>query len=455
MDSAATERGDVAPRLGRGGARAEAHRLKGVLAAFARSSAAWMHGADFDELAARITEAIVGDDDYLMAVVGLVERGPDRAIRWVAAAGSAAGYLEGLSFSGSEDRPDGRGPLGRAVRSGAPYVMRDSAREMAFRPWRARARCFGIRSGATVPFGADGRVTGVIEVYSADRQAFGPRELDVFAKLGRELAFAVSLREDRCRLREAEDARRLAEEAARSSREELGRAARLLSIGEFASSVAHEVNQPVGAIMTNANAALRWLDRAEPDLAEVRSALQRIVRDAGRASDVIRSARAKLVRAPQAGEPLDINVVLSEALQFVRNEHGQEGVEIETHLSPGLPPVVGDRVQLQQVAVNLFVNALDAMSQVMGRRRLLSVSTGYSDADGVCVSIADTGCGFNDGDGEQVFEHFFTTKAEGLGLGLPISRSIVEAYGGVLTAAANTPHGAIFTFSIPTAPHGR
>ena len=449
MCSANTKSSGIRARLRRGDAEAELHRLNWALAAYTRSSTALMHFADFDELVARFMAAIVGEDEYLLAVVGLPSPDPQKSIRLMAGAGRATGYLKGLSYSWSEGRPEGQGPFGQAIRSGVPYVMRDVLTESAFLPWLARARSFGIRSSATVPFSSDGRVIGAVKVYSGQPDAFGDCELEVFSKLGRELAFALSVEQGRAQLRAAEAARAEAEEAARISRAELGRAARMMSIGEFASSIAHEVNQPVGAIMTNANAALRWLDKPTPDLGEVRSALQRIVRDADRTSAVIGRARAKLVKAPLAGEPLDINQVLREALLFTQGERGHEAVDIETDLDESLPSLVCDRVQLQQVAVNLFVNAMDAMRSITCRPRVLRVTSGLDAQGDVTVSVADTGCGLGQGGQKQAFEHFFTTKPDGLGLGLPISRSIIEGCGGDLTAAPNHPFGAIFTFTLP------
>lgn len=403
-----------------------------------------MNFSSFEDLAARVTEAIVGDSEYLLATIGLADQGPGKPIRMAAGAGQAIGYLQGLSYSWDEALPEGQGPAGRAVRAGAPFVMRDALEDSGFKPWLAKALSYGIRSSATVPFEHSGTVLGVIKVYSGERDAFGPRELEVFSKLGHELAFALSVEESRRRLREAE-------EAVTATRAELARAARLMAIGEFASNIAHEVNQPVSAIMTNAGAALRWLDKDKPDLDEVRIALQRIVRDAGRTSAVIGRTRAQLTKGHVVTEPLDINQVLHEALLVTQTERGRESVSVETQFDEGLPAVPADRVQMQQVAVNLIVNAMDAMREVTSRRRVLCITTRRSgDSGDVEVSVADTGHGLGGDRQHRVFEHFFTTKSEGLGLGLPISRSIIEGIGGRLSARPNSPHGAVFTFTLPT-----
>ena len=183
-------------------------RLNWALAAYARSSSALIHSSDFKELVTGVCEAIVGENDYLAATVGLVEHGPGLPVRLVAGAGLAADYLDGLTLSWSEESLVGGGPAGLAVRTNRPFLLRDTLTEPSFAPWRRRAVQFGIRSAVTIPFSYNDAPAGVLIVYAGQPDAFGPRELDVFARLSRELAFARTLEEDRAQLRAAEEARR-------------------------------------------------------------------------------------------------------------------------------------------------------------------------------------------------------------------------------------------------------
>lgn len=437
------------PRSQRAGTAGELHRLNWALAAYARSITALINFANFDELVERVTEAIVGDDEYPLAIVGVAEDTPGRPIRLVAGAGRAFDYTREQVYSWSEDLQEGQRPAGQAIRSGLPVVIRDCQEDEAFSPWLSQALRFGIRSSATAPFGLDGRVLGMIKVYASEPDAFGPRELELFSKLGHELAFAMSVDEGRSRLHAAEEAKELAQEAGRKAQADLARAARLVSITEFASSIAHEVNQPVSAIIANTNAAMRWLNRPTPDLDEVRTALERIHNDANRTGAVIARARDQLTKTPPAREPVDVNQLLREAVTLTNGGTRRIGIEVKTQLDDSLPKVIADRTLLQQVAVNLISNALDAMRAVRERPRVLSLSSRRAGAGEIAVSIADTGIGLCTDGPQKVFEHFFTTKAEGLGLGLPISRSIIEGCGGRLTAEPNRPFGAVFTFTLP------
>jgi signal transduction histidine kinase len=434
----------------------ELRRLNWALAAYARSSTALMHFTDIEQLVTNVCQAIVGDDQYPVAAVALAEDAPGRPVRIVAGAGRAAGYLDGLPLSWSDEAPEGRGPVGTAIRSairsGEPFLMRDSFSEPVFEAWRDRARRHGIRSSVTVPFCKGDRPVGVVMVYAERADAFGPQELDVFVKLGRELAFAMTVQEARDQLKASEEARSIAEQAARDSQAELMRAARLLSVGVFASSIAHEINQPVAAIMTNGDAALRWLDKQPPDTAEARAALERIILNANRASEVVRRTRGLLTKARYVRKPLDINQLLRDTLVLTENDQQRAGVRVETRLTPLLPPVLGDPGQLQQVTVNLIVNAIDAMRSVGDRPRLLTLSSRADAGLGrVWVEIADTGPGVAIPDQDRIFENFFTTKPEGIGLGLPISRSIIESHAGSMSVRASQPFGTVFEFSLPIA----
>jgi C4-dicarboxylate-specific signal transduction histidine kinase len=329
--------------------------------------------------------------------------------------------------------------------------MRDALAEAMFTPWREKAQKFGIRSSVTVPFKQDDRVIGVILVYAGRADAFGPRELELFCELGAELAFAMSVAENRARLAAAEVGRQAAEDAAREAQSDLARAGRLLSVGEFASSIAHEINQPVAAIITNGDAALRWMDRDPPDLVETRAAVTRMIRDANRAGAVIARTRGLLAKDEPNYVNLDINGVVQEVLAFTRGEQRRAKVSVLTDLTAGLPPVRGDRVQLQQVLLNLVLNALDAMSGMADRARTLRLRSHATADGGVRVEVEDTGSGLDPAGAERLFDHFFTTKPGGIGLGLPISRSIIETLGGQLSAGPAPSGGALFQFTLPAA----
>jgi signal transduction histidine kinase len=235
-----------------------------------------------------------------------------------------------------------------------------------------------------------------------------------------------------------------------AQRAELARATRLTTMGEMAASIAHEVNQPLSAIVTNGNAGLRWLARATPDLDRVQAILGRIVRDGQRAGDVVASVRAMFKRDTQNRAALRLDAVMEEVLRLVRDEMQGARVSLEVSLGDDIPPVRADRVQIEQVLVNLITNAIDAMSSLPPERpRQLKVKVGASKPDDVQVAVEDSGPGITPQDMERVFEPFFTTKAGGMGLGLSICRSIVEAHGGRLWVSAGDPDGTAFMFTLP------
>jgi signal transduction histidine kinase len=230
---------------------------------------------------------------------------------------------------------------------------------------------------------------------------------------------------------------------------EFAHAARVSILGELTASIAHEVNQPLAAIATNAAAGLRWLSREEPELDEARALLGRISADAGRAAQVIDRVRAMAGgRTPQQA-PVQLNDVVQEALVFLRHDIEAHGVRLSLALDPAAPPVLGDRTQLQQVAVNLIVNALQAMDETDPARRELTISTLSTPAGAVSVRVQDAGPGL--ADPARVFDSFFTTKPTGMGMGLTICRSILEAHGGGIAAVNGPAAGAVVTFHVPTA----
>ena len=248
------------------------------------------------------------------------------------------------------------------------------------------------------------------------------------------------------------DDRKRAEAEVREAYTELVHVARVTTMGELTASIAHEVRQPIAAAVTSAQTALRWLQAQPPELGEVREALSRIVRAGKRAEDVIGRIRALVTKAPPRMDAVDINAAIREVVELTRGEAVKNGVSVRTDLAEGLPLIQGDRVQLQQVILNLIINGIEAMTGVGEASRELLISSRKDDAGGVLVGVADTGPGLAAGAPEQMFAAFYTTKPGGLGLGLSICRSIIEAHDGRLWASANEPHGAIFQFTLPAPP---
>ena len=233
---------------------------------------------------------------------------------------------------------------------------------------------------------------------------------------------------------------------------ELTHANRIAAMGQLTASIAHEVKQPIGAAVTNAQAALRWLGRQSPDLKEVRGALDRIVDNALRANDVIDRIRTLVKKAPPRNERFDINDAIGAVIELTRAEAARSDVLVETALADSLPMIEGDRVQLQQVILNLIMNGIEAMSDVNDGARELLISTLEDATHGVLVQVRDSGPGLAPDTIEHLFNAFYTTKPDGLGLGLSICRSIIEAHGGRMWATANVPQGVVFEFTVPIHP---
>jgi len=243
-------------------------------------------------------------------------------------------------------------------------------------------------------------------------------------------------------------ARKLAEDKMRISHAELAQVARLTAMGEMTASIAHEINQPLAAIVANGNAGLRWLANATPDIDEVRATLKRIVSDGHRAGRVMSGVRTMFKKSGQGRAAVDVNVVVREVLALVRGELDNRRVSVRSELEQ-LPQVLADRVQLQQVVVNLIMNALDAMASVDGRARVLRVRTERHEPGGVMVTVQDSGSGIDKKHMDRIFDPFFTTKSQGMGMGLSICRSIVEAHGGRLMASHGHPYGSVFQVILP------
>jgi C4-dicarboxylate-specific signal transduction histidine kinase len=240
-----------------------------------------------------------------------------------------------------------------------------------------------------------------------------------------------------------------AEEALQRTKDELAHVSRVMSMGELTASIAHEVNQPLGAIATNADACLCWLAAVPSNVPEARNAVERIIDDAHRASDVISRIRAFVKQGDLVNTPLRMDDIVRDVATLVQGELETHNVSLDLRCDADIPLVAGDRVQLQQVVLNLVLNAVEAMSAIFERSRVLQLRTGPRGPDEVLVAVDDAGIGLRPDDADRMFDAFFTTKKTGMGMGLAISRSIVESHGGRLWATANPDHGATFQFALP------
>jgi PAS domain S-box-containing protein len=243
--------------------------------------------------------------------------------------------------------------------------------------------------------------------------------------------------------------RKHAEEALRDTQMELAHVMRLTTLGELTASIAHEVNQPLAAVVNAAVACLRWLDRESPDLDEARRAAEWIIKEGNRASEVIRRVRALANRTDIEKVSLDVNDVVREAIAPVQRELTSQRVSLQTELALTPPMILGDRVQLQQVIINLVMNGIEAMQSVTDRPRELVIRSHQDETHRVLVNVTDSGVGISAENADRLFNAFFTTKSSGMGMGLSICRSIIEAHGGRMSAANNEGHGATFQFVLP------
>jgi signal transduction histidine kinase len=232
---------------------------------------------------------------------------------------------------------------------------------------------------------------------------------------------------------------------------DLARMNRVSMMGELAGSLAHEITQPIGSARNNARAAMNFLDKQPPDLGEAREAIGSVVNDTDRAGGIIDGIRAHIKKAPPRTDRFDLNVAINEVIVLARSAIADNSVSLQTRLADGLFPMLGDCVQLQQVVLNLILNAVEAMGSVEAGVRQLLISTEQDRASGALVAVRDSGPGIAPEHLERVFEAFYTTKSGGTGMGLSICRSIIDAHGGRLWAEANEPRGTVFQFTLPSA----
>jgi signal transduction histidine kinase len=243
--------------------------------------------------------------------------------------------------------------------------------------------------------------------------------------------------------------RKHVEGALHDAQTNLAHVVRITTLGELAASISHEVNQPLAAVVNAAAACLRWLDRATPNLDEARRAVDWIIKEGNRASEVIQRVRALASKTSIEKVPLDINDVVREVIALVQRELISHQVSLRTEFAPALPMIVGDRVQLQQVIMNLVMNGIEAMQPITDRTRELVIRSRQDETQQVLVSVTDCGVGISAENAGRLFDAFFTTKSSGMGMGLSICRSIIEAHGGQMSASGNEGPGARFEFTLP------
>jgi len=330
----------------------------------------------------------------------------------------------------------GIGLPGRVWQTGKPAWIIDVKRDKNF-PRAKLVSDIGVHAGFALPVQVGSDVIAILEFFA--EEALQPDEplLQMLAQIGLQLGQVAE------RVKAQEALRTAAVQA------ELARVARLITMGEMAASIAHEIKQPLTAVVTNANAGLRWLNRQPPNIEEVRSVLKRIVNDGDRGSSIIGSIREMMKKGGEKRAQLDLNELIREVMAIVLDELQHRGVSVRTELVNDLPHVWADRVQLQQVVLNLIMNAVEAMASVSDRPRLLRLRSESHEPGGVLVSVDDTGAGIDVKDLDRIFETFFTTKSEGMGMGLSICRSIVESHGGRISALRANPHGSVFQFFLP------
>jgi PAS domain S-box-containing protein len=244
--------------------------------------------------------------------------------------------------------------------------------------------------------------------------------------------------------------RKQAEEELRTAQADLAHMAQLTTMGQLAASIAHEVKQPLAAIVANGDASLRLLAQNPPDLDEVREAITEIIRDANRATDVMRSLRALMKKSEPQRIPLDVNESIKRILAFSHTELRARQVKVHAQLAEELPAVLGDALQLERVVLNLVINGIEAMIPVTDRPRELGIRSEIDEAGDILIAVQDSGVGFDPGAVDRLFDTFYSTKPRGMGMGLSICRSIVQSHGGRLWAASGSPHGAVIQFTLPT-----
>jgi signal transduction histidine kinase len=332
--------------------------------------------------------------------------------------------------------PLGQLKIGLIAQERMPVVTNDVIHDPKIndRAWAARE---GMVAFAGHPLVVDDRVVGVMALFS--RHRLTDCTLDDLAAIADIIAQGLE------RLR--------AEAAMRANQAELNRVARIATMAELLASIAHEVNQPLAAMVANARACKNLLRGSAAHLTDVQSAVDDIAKDGLRARDIISRIHTLLEKGQPRADHIDVNTVVGEALELIRHELAEKHVTLRTELATDLPAFLGDRVQLQQVLLNLITNAVEAMSRVEEDRRQLTIATMHDKPDHIAVHVRDTGVGIEPDHLERIFDPFFTTKADGMGIGLSISRTIINQWDGRLWATSNARHGTTLSFTLPKVPH--
>ena len=331
------------------------------------------------------------------------------------------------------------GSCGTAMYRREPVVVSDILEDPLWEQYRSVAEPFGLRACWSTPILAhSGKALGSFAMYYREPRGPTPPETRALQMATHLAGIAIErklAREERERLRHAQA--------------DLARISRVNTMGELTASLAHEVNQPIAAAVTDANACLRWLARDHLDVEEAREAAARIVKDSTRAAEIVSRTRLLFKKGVPQWESVDVNEIIRDIIALMRSEVTQHSISVCTELAEDIPQITGDRVQLQQVVMNLILNSIDAMKDVGGTRELVICSRQTEDGQ-LMVSVRDTGVGLPPQQADQIFNAFFTTKTHGTGMGLRISRSIVESHGGRLWAGDNSPRGASFYLTLPT-----
>lgn len=326
----------------------------------------------------------------------------------------------------------GIGLPGRVWFSREPAYIPDVVRDSSFLHAPISGREV-LHAAFGFPILLGGEVLGVMEFFSHEIRQPDQELLNMMATLGSQIGQFIE--------------RKRAEDALRHAQMELAHVTRVATLGEMTTSIAHEINQPLGAVVNSASACLRWLDAHK--LEEARRSASRVIAEGHRASEIISRIRALVKKAPLRMESLDVNETIREVIALAHSEVQRNGVALETQLSDDVPLILADRIQLQQVILNLMMNAIEAMSGSSVGPRALLVRSGTDGSQQILVSVQDSGPGLDLNSLDHLFDAFYTTKPDGLGMGLAISRSLLEVHGGRLWATANVPHGAVFQFTLP------
>ncbi|TMA89021.1 MAG: DUF4118 domain-containing protein [Deltaproteobacteria bacterium] len=415
-------------------------RLNRTLQTLYQCNQALVRATDEQELLQSVCRILVEVGGLRMAWVGYRELDAEKTIRPVAQAGYDQGYVESVKATWA-DSERGQGPTGTAIRTGKPSWTKSIQTDPSIAPWRAEALKRGYGSNISLPLMSDGEPFGALTLYAEEPDAFNERAIEQFTELADNLAYgviALRTREERSR----------AERGLREAQAELAHVTRVMTMGELTASIAHEINQPLAAVVANANACFRWLANPTPNLSEARDAISRIVRDGNRASDVIGRIRALVKKGDTEKTLLDINEAIQEVVSLTHSEIQKSGVVLKMKLAAGLPRILGDRIQLQQVILNLVMNGIEAMNAVTDRPREILIRSCQHETDKVLVAVQDSGIGIDGQNLQKIFNAFYTTKSQGMGMGLAISRSIVENHGGRLWAVPNDGPGTTFQFTL-------